>query len=358
MQRDPKNPNLWIADSADEVDQVRTMNEAASGPNVAAERPPPPDAGPGWKWQPGTNSWVLDPAQQSAHDQWASGNSLMAAGNNYAQNAPTLDQAQQALGTENIADKRFGQQNGTAGGQPLPTVDQSNITDARATRDQALADQRRVLEKSLNLGIDPTEQKALQQRFQERMIAGANTVAANARGGAGAVAAARQQVINQTPALAGQAAEQARSEELQLFNSRVQAAQTAGGIASTIGQTATGAFGQEAGLATQTAQIGLQAIDRINAETGMKIAADQQQQQLLGTMLQDVWQLGVNYAQLDVGTQEKVFDEIAASHHIDQQTAGQLKAIAKQKQKGVMDYVMGGLGAAEGVANTAAKFAK
>jgi hypothetical protein len=336
----------YIGSHWDPVAQDYVQDYAPAQP---VEKPPPPDGWPGWKYQPGTNSWVIPKGKESEYQQWQAGNQLQASADAAAQSAPTIDTAKDAgFGTTNIADTRTGQENGTAGGMPVPTVDQTRITDARATRDQALADQRQVLAKALNLQIDPVEQQALQQRYFERGLGNANTVAANARGGAGAVAAARGQVINQTPAMAGQAADAARAEELQMFNSRVQAASTAGGIASTIGQTATGAFGQEASLATDTAQVGLQAIDRIQADTGMKINADLQQQQQLGTMLQDIFQLGYNYTALDLGVQQDIFDQICQSHHIDQQVAGQIKAAAAANKKGPMDYIMGGIGAVEG----------
>lgn len=343
----PTPTQEYIGSHWDPVAQDYVQDYAPAQP---VDKPPPPDAWPGWKYQPGTNSWVIPGGRQNEYDAWVAGNNVQAAGTNYAQNAPTIDTAK-AAGfdpTKNIADQRTGEQNGTTvSGMPIPAVDQTQIVDARQTRDQALADQRRVLEKALNLQIDPVEQQALQQRYFERGLGNANTVAANARGGAGAVAAARGQVINQTPAMAGQAADAARAEELQMFNSRVQQASTAGNIANTIGQTATNAFGQETNLAVDVAQTGLQAIDRIQAETGMKISADLQQQQQLGTMLQDIFQLGYNYAALDVGVQQNIFDQISESHHIDQQVAGQLKAIAEQKKMGVMDYVMGFLGAGE-----------
>jgi len=344
-QPDPNNEGgtIWVPSASDPQ-------------TTPVEKPPTPDGWTGWRYQASTNSWVIPKGQESAHEQWVAGNAVQGAATNYADNAPSIADAQAAgFGTENIADKRTGQENGTAGGMAVPTVDTTQTDQARIMREQALADQRRVLEKSLNLQIDPVEQQALQQRYLERGISAANTVAANARGGAGAVAAARGQVINQTPQMAGVAAEQARNEELAMFNARVQQASTAGGIANTIGQTATSAFGQEAGLATNTAQVGLQAIDRIQAETGMKINADIQQQQQLGTMLSDVFQLGFNYDSLDIKTQQDIFDQIAQSHHIDQQVAGQIKAAAAANKKGPMDYVMGFLGATEHAAGTVAK---
>ncbi len=356
---DPNTGNIVDLDDA----YVASQNDAGGNYQPAPagpppEKPPPPDAWPGWKFQPGTNSWVIPKGRESEYQQWQSGQQLQSSADAAAQNAPTIDDAK-AAGfdpTKNIADQRTGEQNGTTvSGVPIPTVDQTQIDPARQARDQALADQRRVLEKELNLQIDPVEQQALQQRYFERGLGNANTVAANARGGAGAVAAARGQVINQTPAMAGQAADAARAEELQMFNSRVQQASTAGNIANTIGQTATGAFSQEAGLATDVAQVGLQAIDRIQADTGMKISADLQQQQQLGTMLQDIFQLGYNYTALDIGVQQNIFDQICQSHHIDQQVAGQIKAAAEANKKGPMDYIMGGLGALEHGANAAAK---
>lgn len=340
-QADPYNTavNTAQADQADAAAQAST---------------PKPDAGPGWVWQRNTQSWVIDPGQQSAHDQWAQAQTLTATAQ--AQPAPTLQDAQGQgydAGANAYNNAQANQTPGQVEGQALPTVDTSQTDQARIARDQALADQRRVLEQTLSLKIDPVEQQALQQRYQERGLATANTLAANARGGAGAVAAARGMAIQQTPQIAGQAAEQARQEELQAFNQRIQQASTAGGIASTIGQTATGAFGQEAGLATETAQVGLQAIDRVIADTGLQVNADLQSQQMLGGMIQDINHLGFNYAGLDTGVQQDIFDQIAASHHIDQQTAAAIKQIAEQKKKGVMDYVMGLLGAGEGAAGAA-----
>jgi hypothetical protein len=338
------NPATGQATSNPYNDAQQAATANAANDQAMADTPKP-DGWPGWAWNRGTQSWVIPSGQQSAYDQWAAGQSLAAAGTNYANNAPALDPRLDPTGSYDKA--RANQTPGQVQGQTLPTVDTSQTDQARAARDQALADQRRVLEQSMNLKIDPVEQQALQQRYQERGLAMGNTLAANARGGAGAVAAARGMVVNQTPAIAGQAAEQARNEELQMFQARIQQAQTSGGIANTIGQTATGAFGQEAGLATDSARVGLEAIDRVIADTGMQINADLKGQELLGGMINDINQLGFNYASLDIKTQMDIFDQIAQSHHIDQQVAGQIKAAAEANKKGPMDYVMGFLGAGE-----------
>lgn len=342
-------------DGSTQTGRVDTASQAVLQAQEAEPQTPPPDAWPGWKWNLPTLSWVVPNGQQSAYAQWQEGETLKANAANVAAGAPKLDERLDPTGSYDRA--RSNQTPGEVQGQALPTVDTAQTDQARIARDAALADQRRVLEQTLNTGIDPIEQRALQQRYQERGLAMANTTAANARGGAGAVAAARGMVINQTPAIAGQAADAARAEELQMFNARIQKASVAGGIANTIGQTATGAFGQEAQLSTSTAQIGLQAIDRIMADTGTQIQADQNGQQLLGNMINDINQLGYNYASLDLKVQQDIFDQIAQSHHLDQQVQGQIKAAAEANKKGVMDYVMGALGAAEKVAGTAAKLA-
>lgn len=305
---------------------ITTHNVATAGPR--------PDGWPGWKI--GGNGWFIPKGMEGEHDMWVAAEQAKAAA--AATAPPTMDDMRaQGFDTGNIADQRMPE---------APTIEQERIDDARAARDGALADQRRALEMALNLGIDPAEQEALRQRFEERMLASANTVASNARGGAGAVAAQRQLVGQQMPAMAGQAAEQARQEGLAAFQSRVQAAQTAGGIAATIGQTATTAFGQEQSLATDSAKLLLSSI-------GLQVDADLKQQQLLGAMLQDLNNLGLQYDTLDVNTQLRVFEAIAQANNIDNQIAGQIKLAAEQNKKGVMDYVMGFLGAGEKAAGAA-----
>lgn len=319
------------------------MAPAGAGPAQAAismgsyrASGPPPDAWSGWKWDGAR--WIIPKGMEGEHDMWIAGEQAKAAAAAASAGRPTIDDArEQGFDTGNIADQRMPE---------APTIEQERINDARAARDGALADQRRVLEMAMNLQMDPTERAALSDRFQERMLSTANTVASNARGGAGAAAAQRQLVGQQIPQMAGQAEEQARQESLAAFQSRVQAAQTAGGIAATIGQTATTAFGQEQSLATDSAKLLLSSI-------GLQVDADLQQQQLLGAMLQDLNNLGLQYDTLDVNTQLRVFEAIAQANNIDNQIAGQIKLAAEQNKKGVMDYVMGFLGAGEKAAGAA-----
>lgn len=237
----------------------------------------------------------------------------------------------------------------TIAGRQAPTVDTTQTDAARQARDAALADQRRVLEATLNTGVDPVEQKALEQRAFEQGLTNANTVASNARGGAGAVAAARMQVNQQMPQLAGQAASSAAASETALLNARIQKASTAGSIANTIGQTATGAFGQEASLATDTAQIGLQTIDRAIADTGQHITASLQVQQQLGAMINDLNQLGLNYAALDEKTQESIMDDLTKRYGIDQATYAAIRTASINKKTTPLQWITGIAGAVSGV---------
>lgn len=312
------------------------QTRAAADNRIQATAGPPPDGWSGWKL--GGNGWYIPKGMEGEHDMWVAGEQAKAAAAAAAAGQPTMDDMRaEGFGNENIADNRM----------PTPVeIEQARIEDARRTRDAALADQRRVLEATLGLAIDPVEQSALRDRYFERGLGMANTVAANARGGAGAAAAARMQVNQQMPSMMGQAAEQARAEELAAFQQRIAKLNTAAGIASTIGQTASTAFGQEQSLATDSAKLLLSAI-------GMQVDADIQQQAQLGAMLTSLEQLGLQYDTLDVQTQLRVFDQIAQANNIDNQIAGQIKAAAEANKKGVMDYVMGFLGAGEKVAGAA-----
>lgn len=349
--------NSYISASGQRLSQGDQTQNLSGAPNSAISSPP--DGWPGWQYVNG-KGWVIPGGQERDHEQWAAQNNLRQAGANAIAGQPTFADVQaQGFDPTGAYNRMLANRTpGMIAGQATPTVDATQTDAARQARDAALADQRKVLESTLNLGIDPKEQLAFQQRNQEQALLSANTLAANARGGAGAVAAARQQVNQQMPAITGQAAQNAQQEELQAFNTRVAQASAAGGIASTIGQTATGAFGQEASLAQNNAQIGLQTIDRVLADSGQQIQADLQGQQQLGSMIQDINQLGLNYSQLDVGVQQNIFDQLAQEWGIDENIQGQLKEIAAQKKKGVMDYIMGILGAGEGAATTAATLGK
>jgi hypothetical protein len=331
------------------------------GPAPApAQRPDPPDASGLWQWDSRQNAWILPAGSQANHDAWQQRQILAQTVQQNAAQRPTMAGAN-ALGYDagqTEIDRIFSNQAANPNiiaGRQAPTVDTTQTDAARVARDQALADQRRVLEATLNTGVDPVEQKALEQRAFEQGLSNANTVAANARGGAGAVAAARMQVNQQMPQMAGAAAASAQQSEAALLNARIQKASTAGNIANTIGQTATGAFSQEAGLATDTAQIGLQTIDRAIADTGQHINASLQVQQQLGAMINDLNQLGLNYAALDEKTQEAIMDDLAKRYGIDQATYAAIKTASIQKKKGVLDWIVGIGGTVSGVVSAVGK---
>jgi hypothetical protein len=333
--------------------QTQTITTAPPAP-----KPDPPDSSGLWIWDATQNAWIMPPGSQAAHDAWQQRQVL--AQTVQSNTPPSMGDAnaQGYDAGQSGVDQAYGNQAANPNiiaGRQAPTVDTTQTDAARIARDQALADQRRVLEATLNTGVDPVEQKALEQRAFEQGLSNANTVAANARGGAGAVAAARMQVNQQMPQLAGQAASSAAQSETALLNARIQRASTAGNIANTIGQTATGAFGQEASLATDTAQIGLQTIDRAIADTGQHINASLQVQQQLGAMINDLNQLGLNYAALDEKTQEAIMEDLTKRYGIDQATYAAIRTASIAKKKGVLDWIVGIGGTISGLVGAVGK---
>jgi hypothetical protein len=294
-----------------------------TAPAPATEKPPAPDGWPGWKWSAGNNAWS-DAHDTAGHQAWLQQQQVQSTASQYT--APTLADVQAQGG-------------GAAAFTRDPKIDPTQLDPARAARDAALEDQRSTLKFALGLegpqAITPEERQALEQRFSERATLAANSVAMNARGGAGAQAAARLGVNQQMPAIAGeanlaatQAANQDYQARIQAFNARVGQAQTAGGIANTIGQTSTAAFGQEAQVAESGAQIDLG-----------KLGIDVQNQSLVNNMIQHVNELGIDYAKLDISVQEKILDDMTQRYGIDKQAATQLKIAAQQAKKGPLDYL-------------------
>lgn len=347
-------------DTSDSGSGLGSNNNASQTQTVQvappAVRPDPPDSSGLWQWDATQNAWIMPPGNQANHDSWQQRQVL--AQTVQQTTPPTMGDANAQgydAGQSGVNQAFAGQNQNTIAGQQTPTVDTTQTDAARIARDAALADQRRVLEATLNTGVDPVEQKALEQRAFEQGLTNANTVASNARGGAGAVAASRMQVNQQMPQLAGQAASSAAASETALLNSRIQRASTAGNIANTIGQTATGAFGQEATLATDTAQVGLQTIDRVIADTGQHINASLQVQQQLGAMINDLNQLGLNYAQLDEKTQESIMDDLTKRYGIDAATYAAIKTASIAKKKGPLDWLVGIGSTVSGVVSTIGK---
>lgn len=304
---------------------IQYTGNATSRPVAPAvvDKPPAPDGWTGWKWDGYQWSDAHDPG---GHQGWAQQQQLAAAGN-AAGGPPTMADAN------------------AQGFDPASIGLDSNALDPyRAERTAALGDQRRVLEQSLNLEgpkqLTPEERVALEQRFAERATLAANSAASNARGGAGAVAAARLGVNQQMPQIAGEAnlqAQQVADQEYQgrvaAFGERVKQLSTAGGIANTIGQTATGAFGQEAGFQESGAQVALSS------------------QQLVGNMVQHLNELGLDYSKLDIAVQESILDDLTQRYGIDKAAAAQIKAASIANKKGPLDYLVGIAGGVSGVAS-------
>lgn len=323
---DPNAGMIWV-DDLNPQQQARARDTGIGVENLdpvaATPRPDKPDGWPGWKWNTAQNAWS-DAHDSPGHQGWLQQQQVSTTADQYT--APTLADVQAQGG-------------GAATLTRDPQIDQTRLDPARAARDAALVDQRSALKFALGLDapqqLSPEERQAMEQRFAERATLAANTTAANTRGGAGAVAAARGQVINQMPAIAGEAnlaastaANQDYQSRISAFNARVGQAQTAGGIANTIGQTSTAAFGQEAQVATSGAQIDLG-----------KLGIDVQNQGLVNNMIQHVNELGIDYAKLDIATQEHILDDMTQRYGIDVNAATALKAAARANKKGPLDFI-------------------
>lgn len=386
------------------LDVLAQAQNATPNPTSA-----PPDTSGLWQWDPNTAKWFLPVANKAAHTEWGRKETL-AATQATAAPPPTFDDTVQSSGFDptgilgrnarptagaGTALPNFGalgmtnqpgtplrtvSLNGapdlskvgpgdptmarTSGGNPAltiagqnvsgtsPVVDTSNIDPTRADRNAAMADQRRVME--FLLSIDPAQQlsdeerNALAQRFSERALLAANSVAANARGGAGAVNSARLAVNQQTPQLQGEANVQAQQEARAIFadrvsgfNARVGQGNAAGAVAANIGQTAIGAFGQESALATDTAKIGLGVLQLAVQETGQNMEFDIRSQQLVGQMITDLNKLGLDYKQMDQQMQIALMDDLTRRYGFDAQIAAQIKIAAMNNEVGPLDWITG-----------------
>jgi hypothetical protein len=302
----------------------------------------------------------IDPYQVFADPRGATRTAVSAGG---APKSAVLDRAGVQLTPESGAIlKRYDALSQSGGlGQPgaglesqqAPTVDTSNIDPTRADRDMVLASGRDIIAQVLGLTapteMSAEERAALADRFAERATLAANSQAANARGGAGMVAAGRVAANQLTPQIQGEAALQARQEANQqfqqrvaAFNSNVNRFNAAGGVLNTQSQTALGAFGQEAGLAVDVANVGINVLRTAIEETGMNMNFDLQTQQMVGQMIVDLERLNLGYSQLDVQTQMNVFDNLVRVYGISTEAATAIKVAAEQNETGVLDYISTG----------------
>lgn len=316
------------------IDAGYTQQQAEASVGIAsaptADQTPKPDGWPGWRWNGGAWSDAHDPG---GHAAWLQAQQVQEA---LPAAAPTMDDAA-ALGFDPNLRSRD------------PNIDQAALDPYRATREAALESQREVLKFALGIEgpqqISPQEREALEQRFAERALRTANSAAASARGGAGAVASQRLLINQQMPGIVGDANQQAQQAATQEFQSRVQAfnarvgqAQAAGGIANTIGQTATQTFGQEAQTQQAQAQIDLSVL-----------GIDQAAQAQVSQMIQHLNALQLDYSKLDVATQLAILDDLTTRYGIDKQTAAQLKIAAEQNKMTPLKFISSLAGVASDV---------
>lgn len=307
------------------IKETAGVEEKTGGPPTS----PPPDESGFWVWDSEAQQWEIPAANRDKYAAWKVQNNLVARAEELSGQAPTYAGVQQEYGFDPMA----------AANERDPRVNLGALDPYRQERAAALGDQRRVLQFALGLEgpqqLTPEERAAYEQRFAERALRTANTAAAGARGGAGAVSAARLGVNQQMPAIAGesalaatQAANADFAQRVQAFNARVGQAQTAGGIANTIGQTATSAFGQELQGQQAAAQVDLG-----------KLGINVQAQALVSQMAQDLMGLQYDYAKLPIEVQNQILDDMTKRYGIDVASATQLKIAAEQNKKGPLDYL-------------------
>lgn len=240
---------------------------------------------------------------------------------------------------------------------PAGGINQTALDPYREERAAALADQRRVLDTILGLQapapLTEAERSALRTEYADNALAAAQAQANGAPGGAGARQESRIAVNQQTPQIQGEAARQARAEAAQLERERldrylgdVQRLGTAANLTNTIGQTAINQFGQEAGLATTDAELGVRVWEGLMKDSGLDKQLAQMDRQLaldnqkfIGSMVLDLQRLGFDYAKLSAEQEEALFDNLVQIYGIDKQAATAIKVAAKNKSRDVLDYI-------------------
>lgn len=334
---DPER-QMWVDDAGTALATTATASGAAPTTTPAPAAPqkvnpttPPPDASGLWVWDGDTGQWEIPTANRAKYAAWQQQQNIGTMAEDLAARAPDINQVREQYGFDPMA----------AANSRDPRVDLGALDPYRAERAAALGDQRRVLQFALGLegpqALTPQERDALEQRFAERALRTANTAASSARGGAGAVSAARLGVNQQLPAISGEAAlaaTQAAGQEFQdrvaAFNARVGQANVAGQVSNVIGNTATNAFGQE--LQGQQAAA--------NVDLG-KLGIDIQAQGLVKSMATDLLNLQYDYAKLPLEVQTQILDDMTKRYGIDVAATTQLKAQAAANKKGVLDYLTG-----------------
>lgn len=312
-----------------EAADARQSGATSTAPAAAAPATAPPDSSGLWVWDGEAGQWEIPTASQAKYEAWQAQQQAGAMAADLSTRAPTIERVRDEFGFDPRA----------AANSRDPRIDLNALDPYRAERAAALGDQRRVLQFALGLEgpqqLTPQERDALEQRFAERALRTANTAASSARGGAGAVSAARLGVNQQLPAITGEAAlaaNQAAGQEFQnrvaAFNARVGQAGVAGQVSNVIGNTATNAFGQE--LQGQQAQA--------QVDLG-KLGIDLQAQGLIGRMATDLLGLQYDYSKLPLETQLQILDDMTKRYGIDVVAATQLKAAAAANKKGPLDYI-------------------
>jgi hypothetical protein len=267
----------------------------------------------------------------------------------------------------NLAPAAAGTPDPGIAGQPTPTYDSKEQDALRDYRDRVLNRGDKVIDFLMGLEgpqqLTPEERIALAQRFQEQALSQQFAVASSARGGAGAVQSAMLAANQQTPQLAGAAAEMARQEAQTQFNQRVQAFNSlvgqgtaAGGVVQGLAGTAVQGQGVEATISRDAAAAGATIVSLALQQSGMQADIDFRQQELIGQMFLDLERLGLDYARLDADTQLALLADMTQRYGIDVAARTAIETAAKQQEKGVFDWIALGASTVKGVASVGTLF--
>lgn len=220
----------------------------------------------------------------------------------------------------------------------------------RQDREAALRDMRTLLDRSLSMPgaelLSAQDRELLAAEYADQAEQRALSAGRSVAGGLAAVQQGVEQAMDLRPQLEQQSGAQAREEARAINADRMAAFRTeldrinaASGVTQQIGTTATAAFGQEAEIRVQQANLGLGVMQELGRLTGVELELDQRQRENLGRLATDIMQLDLQAMGLAADQQMAFFDQIVRMYGIDQQTYAAIRQAAISKQVGPLDVM-------------------
>lgn len=228
-------------------------------------------------------------------------------------------------------------------------IDQGALDPLREQRSIANAEMKGLLDRIYSTpsvqALSPEERRALVAENEDRAMQQQLSVGRSA----GSLAGIQQGIegaMEQAPQLAQAAQASARAEASSIladrntqFRSELDRYAQAAGVTQQIGGMANQAFGDEAQLAVQQAQIGLGVTQELSRMTGLELELDQRQRESLGRLTADLEQLDLGAMQLNQQAQAQFMDAIVKMYGIDQATYAAIRTAAMSKQIGPLDVL-------------------